>query len=59
MKVKLKSKKVEKAYVGVLIPASLKAQVQEIARREKRSLNAQTEMFLEKCVRHLEESAAA
>jgi hypothetical protein len=55
MKVKQQLKKPEKAYVGVMIPASLKAQMQEIARREKRSLNAQTEIFLARGVQHLEE----
>jgi hypothetical protein len=59
MKVKQQLKRVEKAYVGVMIPASLKARMQEIARREKRSLNAQTEIFLSRGVQHLEEKVAA
>jgi hypothetical protein len=58
MKVKQPSKKPEKAYVGVMIPLSLKLQMQEIARREKRSLNAQTEIFLTRGVQHLEEQPA-
>ena len=57
MKVKKQFKKVEKAYVGVMIPVDLKLRMQEIARSEKRSLNAQTEIFLARGVQHLEEAA--
>jgi hypothetical protein len=59
MKVKQQPKKPSKAYIGVFIPSSLKDELKAIARMEKRSLNAQTEIFLLAGVQHLDQKRAA
>jgi len=59
VKLKEPPKKSPRAYVGVFIASDLKRQLQRVAREEKRSVNAQAEIFLSLGVQHLRQKQAA
>ncbi len=54
-----KVKKNEKVFMGAFIEPRLKEEVKTIAKKERRSLNAQVEFFLHLGVAHLKQKQAA
>jgi hypothetical protein len=54
-----KTKKPAKVFMGAFVDKSLKDDLQKISKEEKRSLNAQVEIFLALGVQHLKQKQAA